>query len=159
MVPDEEVGFLDLACGPYCENLAHDCGDFLIRRSDGVFAYQLAVSVDDALMGVTRVVRAQDLLSSAPRQKWLIETLGGTAPEYAHAPLLTAPDGRKLSKRDGDLNMAELRRLYTPEELIGRLAYLCGLIDRIEPVSARELVPHFDWDRVPRGEIDISGVF
>ena len=67
------------------------------------YAYQLAVSVDDALMGVTRVVRAEDLLSSAPRQKWLIETLGYAAPEYAHAPLLTAPDGRKLSKRDGDL--------------------------------------------------------
>ena len=150
---------IDAHLGEFKQNLAREGGDFIVRRSDGVFAYQLAVSVDDALMGVTRVVRAQDLLSSSPRQKWLIETLGGTAPEYAHAPLLTAPDGRKLSKRDGDLNMAELRRLYTPEELIGRLAYLCGLIDRIEPVSARELVPHFDWDRVPRGEIDISGVF
>ena len=158
-VPDECVTIIDAHLGEFKQNLAREGGDFIVRRSDGVFAYQLAVSVDDALMGVTRVVRAQDLLSSAPRQKWLIETLGGTAPEYAHAPLLTAPDGRKLSKRDGDLNMAELRRLYTPEELIGRLAYLCGLIDRIEPVSARELVPHFDWDRVPRGEIDISGVF
>ena len=72
---------------------------------------------------------------------------------------MTAPDGRKLSKRDGDLNMEELRRRYTPEELTGRLAYLCGLIDRIESVSPRELIAQFDWAKVPRGEIDITGVF
>ncbi len=158
-VPDMIVTIIDGHLGEFKQNLAREGGDFIVRRSDGVFAYQLAVSVDDALMGVTRVVRAEDLLSSAPRQKWLIETLGHTAPEYAHAPLLTAPDGRKLSKRDGDLNMAELRRRYTPEELTGRLAYLCGLIDRIEPVPPRELIPHFDWAKVPRGEIDITGVF
>lgn len=159
IVPDETVTIIDGHLGEFTQNLALDGGDFIVRRSDGVFAYQLAVSVDDALMGVTRVVRAEDLLSSAPRQKWLIETLGHHAPDYAHAPLLTAPDGRKLSKRDGDLNMAELRKLYTPAELTGRLAYLCGLIDRIEPVMPRELVVHFDWARVPCGEIDISGVF
>ncbi len=158
-VPDEDVTIIDGHCGEYTRNLARQGGDFIVRRSDGVYAYQLAVSVDDALMGVTRVVRAEDLLSSAPRQRWLIETLGYTAPDYAHAPLLTAPDGRKLSKRDGDLNMAELRKLYTPEELTGRLAYLCGLIDRIEPVAPCELVPYFTWAKVPCGEIDISGVF
>lgn len=158
-VPDETVTIIDGHLGKYKQNLAREGGDFIVRRSDGVFAYQLAVSVDDALMGVTRVVRAEDLLSSAPRQKWLIETLGMTAPDYAHAPLLTAPDGRKLSKRDGDLNMAELRERYTTEELCGRLAYLCGLIDRPEPVKASELVAGFSWSKVPRGEIDISGVF
>ena len=158
-VPDADVTIIDGHLGEYTQNLAREGGDFIVRRSDGVYAYQLAVSVDDALMGVTRVVRAQDLLSSAPRQKWLIETLGYTAPDYAHAPLLTAPDGRKLSKRDGDLNMEELRRRYTPEELTGRLAYLCGLIDRIESVSPRELIAQFDWAKVPRGEIDITGVF
>ena len=158
-VPEETIAFTDLHYGPQAQHLPTGCGDFILRRSDGVYAYQLAVSVDDALMGVTRVVRAQDLLSSAPRQKWLIETLGYTAPDYAHAPLLTAPDGRKLSKRDGDLNMEELRRRYTPEELTGRLAYLCGLIDRIESVSPRELIAQFDWAKVPRGEIDITGVF
>lgn len=158
-VPDEDVTIIDGHCGEFKQNLAREGGDFIVRRSDGVYAYQLAVSVDDALMGVTRVVRAEDLLSSAPRQRWLIETLGHEAPDYAHAPLLTAPDGRKLSKRDGDLNMAELRRRYTPEELTGRLAYLLGLIDRVEPVAPRELIPGFDWAKVPRGEIDISGVF
>lgn len=159
IVPDETVTVRDAHLGGYSQNLAREGGDFIVRRSDGVFAYQLAVSVDDALMGVSRVVRAEDLLSSAPRQKWLIETLGYEAPVYAHAPLLTAPDGRKLSKRDGDLNMAELRKSYSPEELTGRLAYLLGLTDRIEPVRASELVSGFDWARVPRGEVDISGVF
>lgn len=158
-VPDMDVSVLDGHYGEYKENLARGGGDFIVRRSDGVYAYQLAVSVDDALMGVTRVVRAADLLPSAPRQKWLIETLGYPAPDYAHAPLLTAPDGRKLSKRDGDLNMAELRRAYTPEELIGRLAYLLGLIDRVEPVKAAELVEGFDWAKVPPGPVDIGGVF
>ncbi len=158
-VPDEDVTIIDSHLGEYAQNLAKDGGDFIVRRSDGVWAYQLAVSVDDMLMGVTRVVRAADLLESAPRQSWLIKTLGGRAPEYAHAPLLTAPDGRKLSKRDGDLNMAELRRRYTPEELTGRLAYLCGLIDRVEPVAARDLAGSFDWAKVPAGPIDISGVF
>lgn len=158
-VPDSVVTIIDAHLGEYKQNLAREGGDFIVRRSDGVFAYQLAVSVDDALMGVTRVVRAQDLLPSAPRQRWLIETLGHAAPEYAHAPLLTAPDGRKLSKRDGDLHMGQLRRLYTPEELTGRLAYLCGITDRIEPVKPRDLIPHFDWAKVPSGEIDITGVF
>lgn len=153
MVPDAVVRVADGHYGPCCENLARGSGDFIIRRSDGVFAYQLAVSVDDMEMGVTRVVRARDLLPSALRQKWLIETLGGEAPDYCHCPLLVAGDGRKLSKREGDLNMEELRRRYTPEELTGRLAHMCGLIDRPEPVSPRELVPHFSWERVAREDV------
>ncbi len=152
-VPDREIAVHDGHYGEYRENLARSCGDFIIRRSDGVFAYQLAVSVDDAAMGVTRVVRARDLLSSAPRQKWLIETLGGAAPEYCHAPLLISPTGRKLSKREGDLNMAALRERYTPEGLCGVLAFLCGLTDRPESVPARELVPHFSWGKVRREDI------
>ena len=139
--------------GTYTENLAREGGDFIVRRSDGVFAYQLAVSVDDAAMGVTRVVRARDLLPSAPRQKWLIEALGGTAPEYCHAPLIVSPSGRKLSKREGDLNMEPLRERYTPEKLTGVLAYLCGLIERPESVRPRELVEHFDWNKVAREDV------
>ncbi len=155
IVPDREIAVPDGHYGEYRENLARGCGDFIIRRSDGVFAYQLAVSVDDAAMGVTRVVRARDLLSSAPRQKWLIETLGGTAPDYCHAPLLVSGEGRKLSKREGDLNMESLRRRYTPEGLCGVLAYLCGLTDRPESVSARELVGHFSWEKVSREDITL----
>lgn len=159
IVPDRDITIIDAHLGEYTRNPARSGGDFIVRRSDGVFAYQLAVSVDDMLMGVTRVVRAEDLLSSSPGQHWLIETLGGEPPVYAHAPLLTAPDGRKLSKRDGDLNMAELRERYTPEELTGRLAYICGLTDRIEPVQPRDLVADFDWSKVKRGEIDLSSAF
>lgn len=153
-VPDETVTIRDGHYGVFSENL-HEAGDFIVRRSDGVFAYQLAVSADDAAMGVTRVVRARDLLSSAPRQKWLIETLGGTAPEYCHAPLLVAPGGRKLSKREGDLNMEVLHRRFTPEALTGRLAALCGLLEKPEPVRPAELVPDFDWRRVHTADIEI----
>lgn len=116
-VTDADIAFVDAHYGPQAAELRHGRDDFLIRRSDGVFAYQLAVSVDDLDMGITRVVRARDLLDSTPRQIWLMETLGGKAPEYAHAPLLVAPDGRKLSKREGDLNMEALRQKYTPEQL------------------------------------------
>ena len=153
IVPDAEVFVLDGHYGEYSENLARESGDFIIRRSDGVYAYQLAVSVDDMEMGVTRVVRARDLLSSAPRQKWLIETLGGVAPEYCHCPLLVSPEGRKLSKREGDLNMETLRQRYTPEALCGVLAYLAGLIDRPEPVTPSELVPGFSWSKVAKADI------
>ena len=153
ITPDADVTVEDGHYGTYTENLARGGGDFIVRRSDGVFAYQLAVSVDDAAMGVTRVVRARDLLPSAPRQKWLIETLGGTAPEYCHAPLMVSPSGRKLSKREGDLNMASLRERYTPEGLTGVLACLCGLIERPESVSPRELVGNFDWNKVAREDV------
>ena len=106
-------------------------------------------------MGVTRVVRAQDLLGSTARQIYLIETLGGTAPEYCHAPLLVAPDGRKLSKRDGDLNMDYFRLHYTPEQLVGILAKLAGLQNHSRPIRPAELVETFSWERVPRGPITI----
>ena len=153
ITPDADVTVEDGHYGTYTENLARGGGDFIVRRSDGVFAYQLAVSVDDAAMGVTRVVRARDLLPSAPRQKWLIEALGGTAPEYCHAPLIVSPSGRKLSKREGDLNMESLRKRYTPEGLTGVLACLCGLIERPESVSPRELVGNFDWNKVAREDV------
>ena len=153
ITPDADVTVEDGHYGTYTENLARGGGDFIVRRSDGVFAYQLAVSVDDAAMGVTRVVRARDLLPSAPRQKWLIEALGGTAPEYCHAPLMVSPSGRKLSKREGDLNMESLRKRYTPEGLTGVLACLCGLIEWPESVSPRELVGNFDWNKVAREDV------
>ena len=108
-VPDEEITFLDGCMGPHTENLLRDCGDFYLRRADGVFAYQLAVVVDDARMGVTEVVRGSDLLSSTARQLYLYRLLGLQAPTFAHCPLLLAPDGRRLSKRDGDQSLENLR--------------------------------------------------
>ena len=123
MVPDEDITFTDGCMGPHTENLLRDCGDFYLRRADGVFAYQLAVVVDDARMGVTEVVRGADLLSSTARQLYLYRLLGLPAPKFAHCPLLLAPDGRRLSKRDGDQSLENLRAKYTAEEIVGRLAF------------------------------------
>ncbi len=150
--PSETVTVKDGHYGVFTQNLARDAGDFILRRRDGVFAYQLAVTVDDMLMGVTRVVRGRDLLSSTPRQIFLIRAMGGTPPSYCHAPLIVSGGG-KLSKRLGSLSTQYLRRETTPEALTGRLAFACGLIDREEPVSPEELVPHFSWDRVTREDI------
>ena len=153
--PDTAITVLDGHYGAFTQNPARELGDFIVRRADGIFAYQLAVSVDDMLMGVTRVVRGRDLLSSAPRQKWLIETLGGQAPDYCHCPLLTGGAG-KLSKRLGSLSTEVLRKDYTPAQIIGRLAFLCGLIDRDGLVSARDLLPVFAWEKVRREDIPMA---
>ena len=158
-VPDEDVEFCDGRMGTVRENLARDCGDFIIRRSDGVYAYQLAVVVDDAGMSVTQVVRGSDLLSSTPRQLYLYRLLGERAPEFYHVPLLTAPDGRRLSKRDGDLDLEALRRIYAPEQLIGLLACAAGLLPGPQPVRAAELAPRFDWKQVTdRRTVDIRSI-
>ena len=116
-------------------------------------AYQLAVVVDDGTEGVTEVVRGRDLLSSTPAQLWLYELLELKPPEFRHVPMLLAPDGRRLSKRDRDLDLGELRKDHSPEDLIGLLGYLCGLTDRREAVSARELAADFSWDKVRREDI------
>ncbi len=152
--PDRSIRIIDGHYGAFTQNPAREAGDCIIRRSDGVFAYQLAVSVDDMQMGITRVVRGRDLLASAPRQKWLIETLGGRAPAYCHSPLLTGEKG-KLSKRLGSLNTRSLRKEKRPEEVVGELAFLCGLRDRREAVSAKELIPEFQWEKVKREDIPI----
>ena len=148
IVPDKVWSFTDWVQGDYALNLATDCGDMVVRRADGVYVYQLAVTVDDGEAGVTEVVRGMDLLSSAPRQMYLQELLGFPHPEYGHVPMLLAPDGRRLSKRDRDLDLGELRKRMTPEQLIGNLAAAAGLIDRFEPVSAGELARHFTWDKL-----------
>ncbi|HBO62457.1 MAG TPA: tRNA glutamyl-Q(34) synthetase GluQRS, partial [Olsenella sp.] len=127
--PAGTVEFRDLAYGPRREVLARECGDFLVRRSDGVVAYQLAVVVDDALMGVTQVVRGRDLLGSCARQIYLGRLLSHPAPQYGHVPLLVAPDGRRLSKRDRDLDLGVLReRGVAPERIVGALAAAAGLV-------------------------------
>ena len=153
-VPDQVIQFTDLLQGEYRENLARDCGDFILRRSDGVFAYQLAVVVDDGLMGINQVVRGSDLLTSTPRQIFLQRLLGCSTPEYCHVPLLCAPDGRRLSKREADLTLDSLRASgVRPEEIVGRLACCAGLMDRPEPISPRELIPLFDLSKLPREDI------
>lgn len=158
-VPEEEVAFIDGLRGEYRENLASECGDFIIRRSDGVYAYQLAVVTDDAQMGVTQVVRGADLLNSTPRQLYLYRLLGYVAPEFYHVPLLVAPDGRRLSKRDGDLDLGRLRQTMTAPQLLGLLACAAGLLDRPEACTAQELAQHFCWDCVTRDRtVDIRSI-
>ena len=152
-VPDRLWHLEDRVQGYYQENLATDCGDFVVRRADGVFVYQLAVTVDDGEAGVTEVVRGTDLLSSAPRQMYLQELFGFTHPDYAHVPLLLAPDGRRLSKRDKDLDLGQLRSVVSPEQLLGILGCTAGLLDRPEPVSAKELASCFSWEKLPAESI------
>ena len=155
-VPDREFSFADGLQGPFRENLARDCGDFILRRSDGVYAYQLAVVADDGDMEVSQVVRGRDLLDSTPRQLYLYELLGLTPPEFCHVPLLLAPDGRRLSKRERDLDMGALRERFTPAELTGLLAFWAGQLDRPEPISPAELARVFRWSGVPREDITVS---
>ena len=153
-VPDAEIGFMDRLQGAYSENLARMCGDFILRRSDGVYAYQLAVVVDDAAMGITEVVRGQDLLTSTPRQIYLQRLLGYQTPDYCHVPLLCAADGRRLSKREADLTLQALRADgVQPETIVGRLAHAARLIDRPEPITPRELIPLFAVERLPKEDI------
>jgi glutamyl-tRNA synthetase len=154
-VPDKAITVIDGHYGPFTQNLLWDEGDFILRRADGVYAYQLAVTVDDMDMGVTRVVRGQDLLSSTPRQVWLIQTMGGTPPSYCHTPLLTSGDG-KLSKRLGSLSTQALRTQTSPEALVGRLAYLCGLLPQPEPITPQALLPLFSWDKVTTANIPMD---
>ena len=160
-VPDRVWTVEDKVQGRGICNLATDCGDMVVRRADRVYVYQLAVTVDDGEAGVTEVVRGMDLLSSAPRQMYLQELFGFPHPEYAHVPMLLAPDGRRLSKRDRDLDLGQLRKQITPERLIGTLAFAAGLIEKPEAVSARELAVDFSWEKLKKDSIflDATGLF
>ena len=159
-VPEEEITFIDGHMGEYGEWLPEDCGDFLLRRSDGIFAYQLAVVVDDAAMGVTEVVRGADLLASTPRQLLLYRLLGLEAPAFYHFPLLLGSDGQRLSKRNADAGLDTLGERYTASEILGKLAYLAGFNPSAEPRSGESLLADFAWEKVPRADIRIpEGLF
>jgi len=149
-LPDEAVTFTDLIAGP--QHFPPGAGgDFVVRRADGIIGYQLAVVVDDALMGVTHVLRGGDLLDSTPRQILLYRALGWPVPAFGHLPLLLGPDGARLAKRHGAVTLAGIREAGTrPEVVVGHLAHLSGLIDRLEPVRPQELVGEFDLARIPR---------
>ena len=154
-VGDRSFGGVDLLQGPFDQDLKTACGDFILRRADGVFAYQLAVVADDIQAGVTQVVRGRDLLSSTPRQMYLYELFGAAHPGYLHLPLLTDGQGRRLSKRDGDLDMGELRKSWTAEELLGALAQAAGLLEKREAISAKELISVFDEKKLRKEDIPI----
>lgn len=149
-VPAGVVRFDDLVHGPVAQDVAAQVGDFVVRRVDGVASYQLAVVVDDAAQGVTDVLRADDLLSSTPRQLLLYQALGLRPPRFAHVPLLLQPDGKRLAKREGATTVAGLREAgVRAEAVVGLLAKWSGLADG-RPVPARDLVPGFSLHRVRR---------
>lgn len=142
-VPDSSIVFTDRVCGKQSFNLARDCGDFVVRRADGAWAYQLAVVVDDAMMGITEVVRGNDLLLSAAQQIYLYDMLGLEPPLFAHLPLICNVSGQRLSKRDALMNTEELRRRYTPHQLLGKIAEMAGLFPSEDPVDLISLTIRF----------------
>lgn len=150
-VPDEEYRLVDLVQGPYSQNLAVDCGDFVIRRSDGLFAYQLAVVVDDGEQGINCIVRGMDLLCSTPQQMYLQDLLGLGHCAYAHVPLIVGELDRRLSKRDRDASIDQLLETYkTPEAIIGHIAGITGLAESTDPVSCEDLLSMFDTGLLSR---------
>lgn len=153
IVPDHVMSYHDGHYGLQQVNLATHVGDFIIRRKDGAWAYQLAVVVDDALMGVNEVVRGRDLLLSAIQQIYVAELLDFPAPRFTHLPLLINKEGQRLSKRDLSLDLGSLRLYHTAEEIIGLLAYYAGLYPEPSPMTAQELIPLFSWDKVPCQDI------
>ena len=152
-VPNETYTVHDLCQGVFTQDLSEECGDFVVRRADGVYVYQLAVTVDDGEAGVTEVVRGWDLLGSAPRQMYLQKLFGFSNPQYGHVPMLVAPDGRRLSKRDRDMDLGQLQLHIQPEQLIGKLAFSAGLTQSDDPISAKELATVFDWNNLRKDEI------
>lgn len=143
-VPDIDYALFDAIQGTYRQNLARECGDFLVRRSDEAFAYQLAVVLDDAAEGVNSIVRGVDLLCSTPQQMYLQDLFGFEHPAYAHVPLITGDHGRRLSKRDRDADMEALAaRFDSPEAIIGYIAGMTGIADSCEPTTPEELLARF----------------
>lgn len=155
--PDRMVSFTDLIFGLQVYNPYRELGDFVVRRSDGVFAYQLAVVVDDAEMHISHVLRGADLLPSTGRQILLYETLGYPIPHFAHIPLLYGPDGTRLSKRHGATSLRHFRKQgIKPEEIVGQLGYWAGFMDKLTPVHPRELISSFDLRKIPQQGIMVN---
>jgi glutamyl-tRNA synthetase len=154
-VPDEVEEYEDAILGPVAQNLAHDVGDFILRRGDGVFAYQLAVVVDDLAMQITDVIRGADLAASTPRQIWLARNLGAAPLRYGHVPLVVASGGRRLEKRTAGVTIAALRASgVRPEAIIGALAFGLGLAETDAPatpaqIAAASSARAIPWRRLP----------
>lgn len=148
---DEVRRFDDRVAGPQSANVRRTLGDFVVGKMDGTTAYQLAVVCDDHAMGVTEVLRGDDLLPSTFRQLELYAAFGWSPPMFAHVPLVVGPDGRRLAKRHGDTRLATLRQQGTSaQQLVGLLAWSCGLRPTRGPVRPRELLADFDLSRISR---------
>lgn len=151
VLPESACAFHDLVQGPFCASPAACGGDFPVRRGDGLFAYQLAVAVDDMDQHISLVVRGADLLNSTARQQAVFQYLGAPPPHWAHVPLLVDPTGERLAKRHQSLSLRALRAAgIQPEAICGFLAWLGGLIPTAQPMSAQMLPPTFSWQRLPR---------
>lgn len=147
-----EDAFVDRLAGPVRCDVRCELGDFVIAKRDRTPSYQLAVVVDDHAQGITEVVRGDDLLPSAFRQRAIARALGWNSPEFAHAGLVVGPDGRRLAKRHGDTRLSQLREKgYGPEALLGLLAWSAGLRSTAAPTVARDLLEDFSLDRIQRG--------
>ena len=145
---DRSEGFADGVHGAVSAGLG--VGDFVVQRADGVFAYQLAVVVDDLAMGITDVVRGDDLLLSTPRQIALTRALGHEPLHYAHVPLVLGEDGERLAKRHGSIALQTLRERHSSEQIVGVLAHSLGLQESDAPCSAASLIPRFSLSRLAR---------
>lgn len=159
-VPDETIETTDGHYGTYRVHLPTEIGDFIVRRKDGAFAYQLVVVVDDLMTGITEVVRGRDLLLSTPQQLFMARILRDLEKEeifpqvnYIHFPLLINEAGQRLSKRDKSLNMGVLREQHSAKDIIGKIAHLAGLTPTPAPIAPQDLLPAFSWDNIPVEDI------
>ena len=151
---DSVVEFRDAFAGDFRQDVLSALGDFPLARDIDGAGYTLAVVVDDAAMGVTEVVRGDDLLAATPAQILLQRALGLPTPEYCHIPLVVGPDGRRLAKRHGDTRIESYRRAgVSPEELIGRIAATCGWAEEGEKITLCGLLPRFDMETIPRSPV------
>ena len=148
--PGETVSFEDVFAGAFSQDVAATLGDFPLARDEDGAGYTLACTVDDIAMGVTEVVRGDDLLAATPAQILVARALGDRPPRYCHVPLVVGRDGRRLAKRHGDTRISSFRaRGQTPEEIIGFLASSCGWAEDGERISLKELLPRFDFATIP----------
>jgi len=157
-VPDDApVAFDDVFAGHYEQDVSKVLGDFPVSRDEGGAGYTLAVVVDDLAMGVTEVVRGDDLLAATPAQILIAQALKGDRPSYCHVPLVVGPDGKRLAKRHGDTRVASYREAgMKPESLIGLLAASCGWCEKGEAVALADLLPRFSLATVPRAPLVVG---
>jgi len=156
-IPAGPTEFADGFHGTVRIDLHQIGGDFVVWKSAGTPAYQLAVVVDDSALGVTEVIRGDDLLPSTPRQLLLYQALGLNPPRFAHVPLVVGPDGRRLAKRHGDTRLSSLRAAgVRAETILGLFAWTCGWLSRVEPITARDLIALYRLDTIHRQPFILS---